>query len=342
MDLCTLFDSYYLDKGIALCESLNRVEKQFQLYIFAFDELSYKILLDMDMENVTVISEEMIRDGQLERIKKERTRAEYCWTCTPVIIQYVLDHYDVKACTYIDADMYFYASPNVLMDEVEASGCNISIIGHRFPDNITKDTNIKLHGKYCVEFNTFLNNKEGREVLGWWKEKCFASCSMKLNEESFGDQKYLNEWPAMFSGIHEVLNAGAGVAPWNVADYKLTDCKGIQVELLYKKKQKCRLIFYHFQNLKFLDAGHVDIGVYNELGKFDRKLLDYLYGNYIQTLVRIRRMLSDIYELEFGGYEDRKAGNKWKYTGMKDLAAYGAVFINFFIRGKKNIVTWEE
>ena len=38
MDLCTLFDSNYLDRGIALCDSLNEVSDNFNLYIFAFDK----------------------------------------------------------------------------------------------------------------------------------------------------------------------------------------------------------------------------------------------------------------------------------------------------------------
>lgn len=35
MNFCTLFDSYYLDKGLALYSSLEKVSEDFTLYVFA-------------------------------------------------------------------------------------------------------------------------------------------------------------------------------------------------------------------------------------------------------------------------------------------------------------------
>lgn len=339
MDLCTLFDSNYLDRGIALCESLNQAAEEFTLYVFAFDETACHILDDLKLPNVVVIPERSIMNEEMARIKRERSRAEYCWTCTPIIIEYVLDHYDVSACTYIDADMYFYDSPDFLWEEIQGKECSASIIGHRFPNNLTKRTNERLHGHYCVEFNTFFNSKEGRHVLQWWKQRCLESCSMKLNDKSFGDQKYLDDWKSRFAGIHEIQNAGAGVAPWNLSDYALAGNDGKHIYLLYQGKKKCRLIFYHFQNMKFLDGNSVDIGVYNELGRMDRRLVRELYENYAIKIIKIRQMLAESYQVRFQKYEDRKQGSTWKYTGMRDLIAYLAVYINCLFRGKKNRLT---
>ena len=337
MDLCTLFDSNYLDRGIALCESLNRVLDHFRLYVFAFDESAYRILKELNIRNVTVVSEESILDDELRRIRQERSRSEYCWTCTPVIVEYVLDHYGVEACTYIDADMYFYSSPEFVFEEIKGKKCSASIIEHRFPNNITRSTNLRLHGKYCVEFNTFFNTEESRKILTWWKKKCFESCSMKLNEESFGDQKYLDEWEKRFGNIHEVENAGAGVAPWNLSDYRLEGKESNGIYLTYKGKQRVKLVFYHFQNLRFLDENTVNIGVYNEIGRKDRALINELYIYYVKRLVEIRKYLKNKYNLNFKAYENRKKGSKWKYTGLKDLVAYIAIYINIRVRSKKDI-----
>ena len=342
MDLCTLFDSNYLDRGIALCESLNNVSDNFNLYIFSFDELAGQILNEFNIKNIVVIPEQSIMDEELARIKKERSRSEYCWTCTPIIIEYVLDHYDVNACTYIDADMFFYESPDFIWKEIEGKECNASVIEHRFPNNITKATNQRLHGRYCVEFNTFFNTKEGRNILKWWKQKCIESCSMKLNDKSFGDQKYLDDWKISFPGIHEVEDVGAGVAPWNISDYTLAGKDGEHIYLLYRRKKKTRLIFYHFQNLKFLKDNKVDMGVYNGIGKIDKQLVDELYVNYVRKITAIRTMLREKFNVRFQSYEDRSKGSKWKYTGIKDLAAYLAVYINHLFRSKKNVLMDKE
>ena len=41
LNFCTLFDSYYLYKGIALYRSLEQVSDDFTLYIFCFDDKAY-------------------------------------------------------------------------------------------------------------------------------------------------------------------------------------------------------------------------------------------------------------------------------------------------------------
>ena len=53
-------------------------------------------------------------------------------------------------------------------------------------------------------------------------------------------------------------------------------------------------------------------------------------------------MLEERFHVKFQGYEDRSKGSSWKYTGMIDLAAYIAVYMNRLFRVKKNILTYDE
>ena len=124
---CTLFDSYYLDKGLALYHSLEECAREFKLYIFCFDDKSFQVLKSMEMKHAVLTHHSEIEDEELLKLKQERSKAEYCWTCTPVIIEYVLKHYKEPACTYIDADLFFFQDPAILFDEIKAAGANIVI-----------------------------------------------------------------------------------------------------------------------------------------------------------------------------------------------------------------------
>ena len=53
---CTLFDSNYLTRGLAMYESLAKYSNNFHLYVFAFDTQSFDILIALELKYVTVIS----------------------------------------------------------------------------------------------------------------------------------------------------------------------------------------------------------------------------------------------------------------------------------------------
>ena len=93
MNFCTLFDSLYLSKGLIMYESIKENTDDFHLFVFAFDDICLKILEYLDLPNVTVISLKKFENEQLISVKDKRTKAEYCWTCTPSIINFVLENY---------------------------------------------------------------------------------------------------------------------------------------------------------------------------------------------------------------------------------------------------------
>lgn len=64
---CTLFDTNYLTRGIAMYESLKRYTLEFHLFILAFDDKCERILKQLRLENVTIIS---LKDFEDEELKK--------------------------------------------------------------------------------------------------------------------------------------------------------------------------------------------------------------------------------------------------------------------------------
>ena len=108
LNFCTLFNKHYLIRGITMFESLKTSQCNFHLYIFAFDTETYEILSKINDKYFTVISLAEFESDKLKKIKNSRTSQEYCWTCTPSIIYYVLSHFDLEHCIYLDADLYFF------------------------------------------------------------------------------------------------------------------------------------------------------------------------------------------------------------------------------------------
>lgn len=272
MDIfCTLFDSNYLVRGLALYQSLVNTKDDFELYVFAFDDKAYQMLINLALPKMKVISLEEFEDERLLKIKQTRTRGEYCWTCSCFSILYMLKHYDVSEVTYLDSDIFFFSSPHLLLDEFHKSNKDVLITEHRYTKEYDQTA---TSGKYCVQFMTFKNNTKGLNVLNWWCDRCEEWCYARIEDGKFGDQKYLDDWTDRFDCVHVLQHLGGGVAPWNVQQYDVTaePCvNGLPV------------VFYHFHALKWLSCNKFDLSHY----KLQDEARKHLYYPYIDCLKNI-------------------------------------------------------
>lgn len=268
-NFCTLFDSHYLTRGVALYESLLATCPNFHLYIYAFDDGCYEVLSSLSLQHATVVALADFEDDALLAIKPTRSVGEYCWTCTPSVIKHAIETYQLPSCTYLDADIYFYADPAPLIDEMGES--SILITEHRYTPEYDQTKNA---GIYCVQFTTFNNDSKGMKALNWWRDACIDWCFNRLEDGKFGDQKYLDDWLVRFEGVHVLANLGAGVAPWNVQQYDLSD-------------QDFEVVFYHFHGLKFIQNEMVNLGKY----KLKPAVLSRMYEPYIRHIDAINTRL---------------------------------------------------
>ena len=306
INFCTLFDSYYIDKGLALYESLHNVCQDFCLYVFCFDDLSFKILNDLKLKNMIVLSHKNFENSQLLELKKQRSKAEYCWTCTPIIVEYVLDNYNVESCTYLDSDLYFYSNPSVLFEEINTSNSDVVVVEHRFDNTKFGKKLEKRNGKYCVEFNYFSNNSNARNALTWWKERCLEWCFDIPEEDRMGDQKYLNKFPLLFEGVHELQHLGGGVAPWNLSQYTLDKQDGKNIILKTRTGDRFPLVFYHFQNIRYMPNRKVNLKSLTS----DKKVKYSIYIPYLKCIETIRKSLIKEYNLDFNPKKLVRSSNK--------------------------------
>ena len=163
-------------------------------------------------------------------------------------------------------------------------GDAVLITEHRYT---RKYDQTAVSGRYCVQFMTFKNNPDGRGVLKWWQDRCLEWCFARSEDGKFGDQKYLDHWPRLFSGIHELAHLGGGVAPWNVQQYDLFR-EGSGIFLREKTGgRKVPLVFYHFHRLNFMTRSIAVLGSYD----LSRDAKVYIYKPYLCHLKQLRLSL---------------------------------------------------
>jgi len=266
----TLFDSNYLTRGLILFRSLMRYAGKFHLWIICFDDLAHELLTKLDLDNVTLVSLSEFEDSELLRVKTQRTRAEYCWTCTPSTALYVLNQFPyVDAITYLDADLMFFSSPEPIF--AEAGDTSILITEHRYLPEYDKAA---TNGIYNVQFVMFRRDSEGVKALNWWRDRCLEWCFARCEDNKFGDQKYLDDWTERFNNVHVLQHLGGGLAPWNATRYKLKKLgKNVYVETDI-------LIFYHFHQLAIHPFNIVHLGFY----PINQDLIDWVYSPYLKEL----------------------------------------------------------
>lgn len=251
----------YLSRGLAMYESLRAHTTDFHLFIFAFDDLTYEILRMLELPDVTVVSLSEFETPALLEVKQSRSKGEYCWTCTPSAISYVILNKKQPNCTYLDADLIFYSDPAELITEMVECGKNVLITEHRF-STLSKLYELKRAGRFCVQFVTFTNENDSLRVLEKWRQQCIEWCFSRHEDGKFGDQKYLDEWPSLYENIHILNNLGGGVAPWNLQKYSF---KTLDKSIIGREKNsnlKFRVVFFHFQYVKFIHENQYDIGWY--------------------------------------------------------------------------------
>lgn len=276
VNFCTLFDSFYLTRGLAMYRSLEKHSADFHLYIFSFDKTSFDVLMKMKLSSATIIALSEFESPELLSVKGDRTQAEYCWTSTPSTISYCIKKFNLDHCIYLDADLYFYRDPIEIIEK--ANGNSVIITPHNYTK---KYDQAQKSGKYCVQFMYFKNDERGLKVLNWWKAACIDWCYARHENGKFGDQKYLDDWTTRFEGIYSSTEIGIGLAPWNVQQIDIEE-NGLDLKLKEETaNNKYPLYFYHFHGVKILENNKVDFSDYI----LSKDIIDRLYIPYISDVL---------------------------------------------------------
>lgn len=279
---CTLFNKKYLIKGLAMYQSLKKYSNSFCLHILCMDDETYMILSALRLESVALIKLTSFESKELLQIKNERTVAEYCWTCAPCLLDYILEkNSHINFLTYLDADLLFYSSPEPIYEEV--GNDSSVIVEHRFSPRFQDSV---INGKYNVQWVGIRRDDNGLETLKWWKDRCIEWCFYRLEDDRMGDQKYLDQWTTKFKQVHELQHIGSGVGPWNYANYKIVEH---DASIFINDVE---LIFYHFHSFRMLENDkYVAMpSIYLD----GNSIPDCIYTRYNISLLEARKLINSV------------------------------------------------
>lgn len=243
---CTYFDSNYLLRGLTLFRSLQEHSPDFVLWVLCCDEAAFEALQILNLENLRAVRLEEVEafEPRLAAAKKNRSRVEYLWTLSPIWPLFLLENQpQIEMVTYLDADLFFFSSPEPIFEEVGAN--SIAMFGHRFAP---RNQHMEGSGIYNVGWLTFRRDVNGLACLKQWREQCLEWCYDYVDGDRYGDQKYLDKWPQEFAGVHVIHHVGAAVAPWNWQNHPVSQ----RANRLWI--DEAPLIFFHFHGLKFLTS----------------------------------------------------------------------------------------
>lgn len=244
MVFCTLSNKKYLLQGIALAYSLHQhSKKNYKLYYLCLDEISYTTLITLSESydfNIIPIKAESIEKHYPELLQlKNSNFSEYCFSFSSLLPLYIFTTYNDPSVLYLDSDVYFYNSPELIYEEIGDK--EVGIIRHR---HIGRE---HFAGEYNVNCVYFKNSVPAKKVLNWWYNAYKTKTPPELS--TCGDQKYLEGFETVIpdTDIAIIDDLVGHAAPWN---YKLYKFSNNPKTITWEGKSQL-FVFNHFSKFGF-------------------------------------------------------------------------------------------
>ena len=279
INLATYFDKNYLSKFLNLKKSLEKFNIDHKFYVLCLDDFVYDFFKKNLFANIEIISLDEIETKykELRGIKNNREIIEYYFTLSPFIPKYLNEEKKINNILYVDTDYYFFKNPDKLFFSSQDSSVTI----------IRQNASLK-YGKYNVGLIFFnFSFEETSSIVNKWSEQCIKSCSDQVTNNTYADQKYLDDWFLKMKHIRVYEPEYTSLAPWDA---------NILIE-----KNIDNFIAFHFHALK-MQQKYFTTGfhIYNK--KNSNMILEKIYLPYIKNL----RLIEKKYDLSSKSIRDNR------------------------------------
>ncbi|MCA1322112.1 glycosyl transferase [Bacillus tianshenii] len=307
--ICITASKDYVIKVLAMYDSLIRNSSSFKLWVCCMDNQAFETLKKLNHEHMVLFFVEQMEDQTLSELRKQRKVNEYCWTLKAPLCHHLLTTYNLESILYCDGDIYFFSDPKEIFDEWGSA--SIYLCPQRDAEWVEKK-----YGKYQAGLIGFRNDQIGLESLNWWRKRCEEWCFATPDENRFGDQKYLDKFPQIYSNVKISKHLGINAAPWNTVynnNYSIQESNGeVYIE-------NDRLVAYHFACLSIFNDTEFDLWSLDKL-KLSRAIKKFIYEPYI---IKIGELINGLKnsgvnaEAFFTTRNKSEARSFYKYTELR-------------------------
>lgn len=291
-NFCSVADFNFLDRVTALNTSLKKYSDDYVLHLLCLDKKIYEKVEEPNIRKYLiddlVVADKLLANSQNNEPSKEALintdfsqekakKLQFIWSLSAYFSWYCLEHLDIEDILYIDSDIYFFNNWNSIYENIKEH--SVGIVEHRCPYNPD-------NGKFNVGIVYFKNDLEGYKCCTSWKNW------LLLNDHQFykshgtcGDQKYLELFPQLFSGV-VILDEFIGhLAPWNYAHHSYGNNK----KILWNNKEQ-KLLYCHFSNFKPDYEKNTYIPARRHgIISLDNLFLKEIYDEYFECLKGVRK-----------------------------------------------------
>jgi hypothetical protein len=219
---------------------------------------------------------------QFEKMYKQYTTLELVCAVKSFYTEHLFRLYNPDQIIFMDCDVLIFDSLGYI--ESELNNFSILLSAHvtkPFPNDGRKpeEKTILKTGMFNAGFYAARNDENGKNFIGWWKERMIDQCYERPKEGLNADQKWLNFLPFYFKGVKVVEHPGCNLAYWNFHE-----------RTLEKKQEKFfvnnkSLLFFHYSGYS---ADHPDL-ISRHQDRFnlrDNPVLKDLFKLYHNTLLK--------------------------------------------------------
>ncbi|WP_282134437.1 hypothetical protein [Seonamhaeicola maritimus] len=277
----TICSNNYLGQALALKQSFLKHNPDFLFVIILMDKYSDEIDYKQFYPARFVLAE------ALDNIDIEDLVAKYYIielnTCIKAsAFKYLIkQNPDLKVIYYLDPDLYFYKSLDLLNQKLETKTALLTphILTPINRDGKFPDENTFLqYGVFNLGFLGLNPKKEStKKILDWWEHRTLNYGFDSAHKGYFVDQLWMNFLPVFHNDIEIIKSYGYNMAPWNLHERSITKIDKNKILL----NDDSELVFYHFSKITNNDLVSRE---YNRFNLLDFPLLAELYDDYRAVL----------------------------------------------------------